>query len=254
MALSTTSSSSPAPPSSTRQFLTFVRSAAGLERTLRLLQALSQIVWELSASPVRFEGWGIAKSQLALTRRFFRFFNFVDYFDRALVLLSGSAGAADDDTAGILPLIELGQWTCFGLYHFLEDLTMLHAMGIYTASWGVPVLSEANKFWFYALSLSLLGSLYKHLFATRGHETPDRNDVADQRKMQKEVSVRKPKAVKSTPSSLALKKRLIVDACDLLIPGVFLGWIPVGGATVGMATVVSTVITAQDIWLKIQSQ
>lgn len=43
-------------------------------------------------------------------------------------------------------------------------------------------------------------------------------------------------------------KRVLVDGCDLLIPGAFLGWFGLGDDAVGVAMVVSTVVSGRDIW------
>lgn len=45
-----------------------------------------------------------------------------------------------------------------------------------------------------------------------------------------------------------LKKMLCVDACDLLIPGTFLGWIEMGQLGVGVGMVVSTFVSGWDMW------
>lgn len=101
----------------------------------------------------------------------------------------------------------------------------LDAMGVYSTSWSDWVLLEAHKFWFCALSLSLLGSLWMLL-------------VAD----------KKASASKSSP----WLKRIIIDGCDLLIPGSMVGWIAVSPLVVAMSMVASTLLAAQDIWAQAQ--
>lgn len=41
---------------------------------------------------------------------------------------------------------------------------------------------------------------------------------------------------------------LCVDACDMLIPGTFLGWIEMGQLGVGIGMVVSTLVSGWDMW------
>ncbi|KAJ5133104.1 hypothetical protein N7526_004469 [Penicillium atrosanguineum] len=128
-------------------FNRFVNNGAGLEKTLRLIQSVAQIaaVFSIGSTAVRLT---TAKLQLALTRRFFRFFGFIESFQRVSALLS-------KEGMGSVPgWIDLAKWTCFGLYFVLEDLTILHAMGVYIVPWEERVMREANQFWFYALSLS----------------------------------------------------------------------------------------------------
>ena len=56
---------------------------------------------------------------------------------------------------------------------------------------------------------------------------------------------------KPVPSATPLIKRIVVDGCDLLIPGLFLGWTPIGDFGVGLAMLLSTVVTARDIWINV---
>lgn len=56
------------------------------------------------------------------------------------------------------------------------------------------------------------------------------------------------KLAKSRRWSATAMKRVLVDGCDLLIPGAFLGWFGLGDDAVGVAMVVSTVVSGRDIW------
>lgn len=126
-------------------------------------------------------------------------------------------------------------------------------MGVYSASWNAPVLVEAHRFWFYALSLSLLGTVCT-LASTSCSKVPkgqkDEKTKGGQIENEKpsEVGANPPTATGAVASSTTLKKSIVIDACDLFIPGSFLGWIPADDATVGMAIAVSTLVAMQDIW------
>ncbi|RLL97304.1 hypothetical protein CFD26_105068 [Aspergillus turcosus] len=226
-------------PSAIKQFSNFTRTAAGLEKTLRLIQALATIVIETSIDNETVTTWSTAKSQLALTRRFFRFFNFLDCFERVYSLLGGSGADGVPTT-----LLELGRWTCLGLYFVLEDCTILHAMNVYPVHWNKPVLVEAYKFWFYALVLSIVGALWGLLFGSGSNSASGGKAQQDEKK----GGSSKERKVATSP----LVKRIVVDSCDLFIPGVFLGWIQVSEVVVGMAMVVSTLVAGRDIWIKAQ--
>ncbi|KAJ5172050.1 subunits of heterodimeric actin filament capping protein Capz [Penicillium capsulatum] len=212
------------------QFSRFVNSGAGLEKTLRLVQAVAQIaaVFTVGSTAVRLT---TAKLQLALTRRFFRFFGFLESFQRVSALL-GKAGMGT--VAGWL---DLAKWTCFGLYFVLEDLTMLHAMGVYAVSWEAEVMRQANTFWFYALALSLAGTLYRFFSAP----VLPPNSKKGARKNEKSVP--------AGPDTAALVRQAIVDSCDLLIPAELLDWMPTGDLVLGVTMVVSTVVSGRDIWV-----
>lgn len=110
-------------------------------------------------------------------------------------------------------------------------------MGVYLVPWEERVMREANQFWFYALSFSLLGALY-----ALSSRSPSQG-----RNGKKKRSGRKTeKAV--TGDSSALVKQIVVDGCDLLIPAQLLKWMPTGDFVVGMTMVVSTVLTGREIW------
>lgn len=52
-------------------------------------------------------------------RRFFRFFGFIESFQRVSALLS------KDGMSSVPGWLDLAKWTCFGLYFLLEDLTIV---------------------------------------------------------------------------------------------------------------------------------
>lgn len=65
---------------------------------------------------------------LTLARRFFRFFNFLDCFEQVFALLGSSSSSSSTSSAAEgfpTTLIELGRWTCLGLYFVLEDCTIV---------------------------------------------------------------------------------------------------------------------------------
>ncbi|PTU24492.1 hypothetical protein P175DRAFT_0429400 [Aspergillus ochraceoroseus IBT 24754] len=229
-----------------RQFTKFTRTSAGLEKTLRLIQALCHVAIEVSNDSVSVSKLLLAKSQIALSRRYLRFFNFLDCFHRVVDLLGGSgpssasASASDGDSQGfrvLLATLEIARWSCMGLYLALEDLTLLHAMNVWPVAWTNMVLTEAFKFWFYAISFSLAGTAVGLLgwFAT--------GPVPKGEEKEKEAA--------TNPSVAPFVRRLLADGCDLLIPGLFLRWIEVSDLVVGITMVVSTLISGQEIWSQV---
>lgn len=128
-------------------------------------------------------------------------------------------------------------------------------MAVYPVLWNDRVLAEANKFWFYALVLSVISGMYDLLLSM---SSPSQKAPTPNKKAQK-VDVKEPEKASELSNGLssstrAIMTRAIIDVCDLSIPGAFLGWIPVGGSMVGMAMVVSTTLASQDIWAKAQKQ
>ncbi|KAJ5173479.1 uncharacterized protein N7500_001410 [Penicillium coprophilum] len=221
-----------------QQFSRFVKSGAGLEKTLRLIQCVSQVVAALTVSSALAMQLTTVKLQLALARRYFRFFGFIDSFERMFALL-GKGGFSS--VAGVL---ELAKCTCFGLYFVLEDLTTLHAMGVYTVPWNGRMMDQANTFWFYALSFSVAGAIWSLLVGPA--EQPFKKNG---KKKNRKTSEKAP-PVKATAAP-ARVKQIVVDGCDLLIPLELLGWMPTGDVVVGSTMVLSTLLTAQDIWARV---
>ncbi|KAL3459372.1 peroxisomal biogenesis factor 11 [Aspergillus heterothallicus] len=213
-----------------KQLAIFTTQTAALEKTLRLIQASSQVVGELAADKSTARQWLTARDQLALGRRYFRLLDFYGCFERVGALLTGRSSQG-----AILGTIEMAEYTFLGLYLLLENLTILHDMNVYHVSWYRPLLTEANKFWFYAIILSIARATWELLFTSAPPSSS---------KSEKGKTV----AVAGTPKS-TLVKRIVIDACDLTLPGSFIGWLPVTGLQIGLAMVVSTLLAGHGIWV-----
>ncbi|KAJ5780100.1 hypothetical protein N7457_005260 [Penicillium paradoxum] len=116
-------------------------------------------------------------------------------------------------------------------------------MGVHAVPWNDRIMEQANTFWFYALSFSIAGGIWALL--SRPTEQPKKTG---KRKNQKAVSEKSTPAKAVTASQL---KRVVVDGCDLLIPLQHLGWMPTGDVVIGSTMVLSTLLTAQDIWAQV---
>lgn len=110
-------------------------------------------------------------------------------------------------------------------------------MGIYPQTpWARDIQTQAYKFWFWGLAMSVIGGVWSLLFSN--------NDTNSQSKKNENEKATPP----STMASKTLMKRVIVDGCDLMIPGSSLGWISMGSEIVGMLMVLSTVVSMGDVW------
>lgn len=116
-------------------------------------------------------------------------------------------------------------------------------MNIWLVPWYTSVLMEASKFWFYGISASITGTLWKLFFGT---------GVQQGQKKGKSKSEKLASDALPIPSTMSLLQRLVADGCDLTLPASFLGWVAVGDLGIGMAMVVSTLIVSQDVWTKAQ--
>lgn len=129
-----------------QQLSRFVNTGAGLEKTLRMIQCVSQlgaaltlssaltvqlttVKLQLALGKFRFDGssedlsktWHHSTKLLTLfvARRYFRFFGFIDSFQRVSALLG------QDGFSSMNGFIDLAKWTCFGLYFVLDNLTIV---------------------------------------------------------------------------------------------------------------------------------
>src|ERR1700761_435862 len=123
-------------------------------------------------------------------------------------------------------------------------------MGMTSTTWGPSAIRESNKFWFYALVTSILLSLYE-LWAI-GFQSPTTDvgvpeEAQDTKEESPEIKVDKSSL---THQSLADKegkrkqiyKQLVMDGCDLIIPGAAVGWVSADPVTVGVAQSISTIL------------
>lgn len=120
----------------------------------------------------------------------------------------------------------------------------LHAMGVYSTTWGETYVLEANKFWFLSLMFSIsLG--WVHYFAME-------EEVEELLAAKVVQDSHMPSPPPKRESKRPIVRRFIADAFDLFIPGGVTGWLPSHPAWVGFAMVVSTVLSSKDIWDRLQ--
>lgn len=249
-----------------KRWIKFMQSNPGLEKSLRLLQAFLQIgaAIEIGVDDELAGRLWRARGDVSVARRYFRFFNFIDCFSRVYVLLGSGPS-----TGMVTRTIDSMKWTCLGMYFLLEDFTILHAMKLYTPTWTKDILLHANRFWFYGILLSIMGGLWILLSPLLSGTVPETAETKNesngetekpQSKSSSSNETGKMETGTNTQSKTAAwsvspqARRLVVDSCDLLIPGSFLGWIPVSSLAIGVTTVVSTLVAMVDIWANVQGR
>jgi hypothetical protein len=124
----------------------------------------------------------------------------------------------------------------------------LHDMNIWLVSWYTPVLIEGNKFWSYAICISIARRVGMQLFGLAAQRKTQEGHPDTDQKSEKSG---KPSRSKPVTSTTSLLKQLVVDGCDLTLPASFLGWIAPGDLAVGIAMVVSTVLAWWELWLRV---
>lgn len=118
-------------------------------------------------------------------------------------------------------------------------------MGVYTVRWHDRVMDQANTFWFYALFFSVAGAIWA-LLVGPAEQLSKKNGKRENQKTTSEKAT----SVQPTAAS-AWAKQIVVDGCDSLIPLELLGWMPTGDVVVGSTMVLSTLLTAQEIWVSV---
>ncbi|RFU28854.1 hypothetical protein B7463_g7497, partial [Scytalidium lignicola] len=149
----------------------------------------------------------------------------------------GRSSAAVCVSTGLDALLDVGKWSCMGMYLIMESSTMLDAMGAWKTTWAAQCLLEANKFWFYSLVFSIIKSVLGLLNSGSSTKPNGTNEKKGKNS---------PPVKKTRPNKLV--RKLLADGFDLLIPGLVTGWIPTSLLISGYTTVASTILTSMEVW------
>ncbi|KAM3088066.1 hypothetical protein ACMFMG_002125 [Clarireedia jacksonii] len=147
-------------------------------------------------------------------------------------------------------LIGVGKSGFLGAYLLLESLTILDMMGVCSTPWADFLVVESNKFWFYALVVSIVGELYELWYICFGNSQPA-STTKSRTSEKSSAASSKEKTKRSWEKRSKIKGialRIVTDATDLLVPGAVTGWIPTDPGVVGIATMISTVLSSRDLW------
>lgn len=103
---------------------------AAIEKTLRFLQGISQILAAYATSSHHVSIWLLCRQQFALGRRFLRFGRWVGCLERAWVVYVGiRRGGFCRRGGGIEGWLEMGKWGAMGVYLGCESVgivSLLH--------------------------------------------------------------------------------------------------------------------------------
>lgn len=129
----------------------------------------------------------------------------------------------------------------------------MDAMGIWSTEWAPKLFVEAMKFWFYSISFSIILSLVL-LFSNLSKSTHFSKKVKGRPRRSEKNSNADIEGQAKQKSGLqrSLVKKLVIDCCDLFIPGFTTGWLVVSSGTVGILGIISTVLASSDIWERVQ--
>ncbi|WPH03777.1 Hypothetical protein R9X50_00666000 [Acrodontium crateriforme] len=253
----------------------FTDDAAALEKTLRLVQSICTIAIGLAGSNEVVGSWLQARKQIALGRRYFRLLKWHTHWTAAYTSFH------ETQHRTLEQLLAVTEKTFLGLYFFLEMFTIVrittyipylfhptNVMGVTTYDWGPQVQLQADRAWLYALIASIWLGLWRLFVAgpvvslkevkvdakqTQNDEVIDEKKAAlDEKKVLYEKAP--PKAKVQTVDKAKIYRQLVIDCCDVCIPGSSIGLIPVSPTVVGSAQFISTILAGQVIWNRVQAQ
>jgi hypothetical protein len=162
-----------------------------------------------------------------------------------------------------------------GMYLLLEASTFLDAQRIPDfAIWGAETEAEINveaqRLWLCALVCGVLAGLlrigrvltlaYADMDADVGDEDKGKGSaVPEQSEKASTDGDRDSKKGDSTlectvwtpevrSNVYTLGRRVVADALDITLPGAVVGWVPAGSGTVGLAMLVTSVLTGMEVW------
>ncbi|KAG9585140.1 hypothetical protein KCU77_g9611, partial [Aureobasidium melanogenum] len=197
----------------------YANDAAAVEKSLRLLQALVQIAAGTTSSAADAKTWNMARAQFALARRYLRLFKWIDF---SQLTQQAFISSEPDPSRRIL---RTAKNALLALYFFMEMFCITNAMNITHSPFLVSLQHHALQIWFFAISVSFVLTCYELLcFSTSSATKPQ------------------------------LYNNIIIDCCDILIPGSAVNWIPVSSVTVGIASSISSVIVGKQIWERVQME
>ncbi len=134
----------------------------------------------------------------------------------------------------------------------------MDAMGIWSPVWTKPVYSEAMKFWFYSILISIVLRVIKLCEPYRSSpiaisKPPSAVEVSEDERLLEKKRIESQALERKEMRNKGVTE-LVVDLCNLFNPGTSTGWLPVPSAVQGTLMVVSTVLASTDIWIRVQSR
>ncbi|KAI1504743.1 peroxisomal biogenesis factor 11 [Biscogniauxia marginata] len=212
------------------QFIRFTTDSVGLERTFRLFQAIAQILssfalpFDLLIYLVGLTAYGppsptatqfillALRQRLALTRRFFRLFRFLESFNGAQKLYAAVSTPQAQREPAKSGWVQSVAWfdifgrTFNGMYLLLEASTIIDSLQIegltlWTPDWEHRITIEGQRFWLFSLVCGVFSGLLKMIQVLAYTPVPDNAPVTatgESNSQEKQESVTHPESEKST--------------------------------------------------------
>ncbi|OTB13317.1 hypothetical protein K445DRAFT_320166 [Daldinia sp. EC12] len=268
------------------QFIRFTTDSVGLERIFRLFQSIVQILsnfalpfdlllqvftltTEKTPSPATTRVILKALNQrLALARRFFRLFRFLDSFNAAQKLSSKLSAAQDNSNnnkkgaavpygfvARVHPWIDVFAKTFMGMYLLLEASTIVDALqvpglAIWTVERERTISLEAQRFWLFSLVCSAVYNVLEISFTLSAAAPPSSTGkgASSEKKTASQEKRKLEQKREFTTKVYKLGRGATASLLDIVLPGTTVGWVKAEPGTVGLAMFVTTILTMMDVW------
>lgn len=206
--------------------------------------------------------------RLNITRRFLRLFRFIEAFQRGWKSYISGGDRKFEDWLDILSASTLG------IYGLIESATLLDLIGIpnltfFEVAQAKELNRQAQIYWFtalYAASVSAGIKLLRVLAyravptASATFGTGDEKSAAKSKKksekellkesLEKRVEERKAEVKEFNAKVVTLSLTMVVSLLDMIIPAVAVGWVRIEPGYVGIAMLVTTLITTRNVWIK----
>ena len=136
-----------------------------------------------------------------------------------------------------------------------------NAMGMTSYDWATQLQHEALKCWFYGISFSIVLG-YSQLFIFYFYSNKPTSDAkTDEKKGEKDEKTSAEKAaadLKQREAELSatwekISVQLVIDCCDIFLPGSAVGWIAVGPVFVGTCQSISSLLAMRQVWRKVNA-
>lgn len=192
-------------------------------------------------------------SHLGLARRFLRFFRFLDAFSASYNVFTSLGKDGQPTSAHLEKTLDGLGGTFNGLYLLLEAVTLVDALRIPgLAIWGIELEAalkiESQRCWLFSL---VAGALACMLRLSRLQDLTPTRTVPDTGIDEKEiVKIEEERALASVKSaqSRRLTRKMVACVLDMALPGNVVGWIPASKSSVAIIMLVTSVLTAADVW------
>jgi hypothetical protein len=155
------------------------------------------------------------------------------------------------------------------MYLFIEMFTIIDAV---LGTWRpltITLQREALKIWFYALAVGVVLDLYQLAFvdSTTPSTAPSGGSEGGKKNVTRAAAVREkgegdgltraedvpPSPAPRDGARRALYRQLVIDSCDLLIPGATVGWLGLDPVTVGVAGSISAFLGGSNAWARVNA-